>query len=193
MVVTLAPANSSTGCWQARTGQLSTSTVQDPHAPSPQPGLAPVRPSLPRSTDSSDVVAGTERGVPFTISVTRGGAPTGWTGPCCRLCARPSPVLDMTTSCRVQIGGASTRSCSRADPLRFRSSQMHNRTGRICRAGAGGVGCSDQLADRSDAPGIASLVVPPPHHLAQTVEWLPHRGPPRRAGGWYRDGRDGGY
>jgi len=44
--------------------QSSTRTVQDPHAPSPQPGLAPVRPNSPRSADSSDMVAGTECSVP---------------------------------------------------------------------------------------------------------------------------------
>ena len=38
---------------QARTGLPATRTVQAPQAPMPQPYLAPVRPSSPRSTDSS--------------------------------------------------------------------------------------------------------------------------------------------
>jgi hypothetical protein len=46
------------------------STVHDPHAPSPQPGFAPVRASSLRSAVSSGIVAGKDRATPLTSNVT---------------------------------------------------------------------------------------------------------------------------
>ena len=48
-VVTARPSTSPTGVWHDSTGSPSTSTVQAPHSPSPQPGLVPVSPRAPRS------------------------------------------------------------------------------------------------------------------------------------------------
>src|SRR5690348_11760730 len=53
-VVTARPIAAVAGVTQARTGSPSRSTVQAPHTPSPQPGLAPVRPSSSRRNQSSD-------------------------------------------------------------------------------------------------------------------------------------------
>ena len=74
------PARVATGCWHARTGLPSTSTVQEPHTPSPQPGLAPVRPSSPAAPTAASVDR-TDRGVPLTIRVTNGGGSIRCSGP----------------------------------------------------------------------------------------------------------------
>src|SRR5947208_16853227 len=52
MVVMDFAAAALTGIWHERRGAPPISTVQAPHAPSPQPYLAPVRPSSSRSTIS---------------------------------------------------------------------------------------------------------------------------------------------
>src|SRR5450432_485566 len=75
MVVIGRPATDPAGCWQARTGSPSTSTVQAPHAPSPQPGLAPVSPRSSRSAQSSDADDDTGRGDPLTTRLSCGSEP----------------------------------------------------------------------------------------------------------------------
>jgi len=66
MVVTLAPANSSTGCWRRAQAVVDKHGGRTARGPPRSPAWHPSG-QLPRSTDSSDVVAGTERGVPLTI------------------------------------------------------------------------------------------------------------------------------
>jgi len=55
MVVTLRPFTSAMVTWQLRTGAPSSSTVQEPHEPIPQPNLVPVSPSPSRSAQSRGV------------------------------------------------------------------------------------------------------------------------------------------
>jgi hypothetical protein len=49
--------------------------VHDPHAPSPQPGFAPVKPNSPRNADSNDDVADKDRELPLTSNVTSRASP----------------------------------------------------------------------------------------------------------------------
>ena len=72
MVSMRRPAISDTRAVHERTGWPSTSTVHAPHCPSPHPYLAPVRPSVSRSSQSSfeSGWTSTVRGAPFTVSVT---------------------------------------------------------------------------------------------------------------------------
>ena len=58
IVVTVRPATDPAVRWQDLTGSPSTKTVHAPHAPSPQPSFAPVRPSRSRSAGSNGTEAG---------------------------------------------------------------------------------------------------------------------------------------
>ena len=58
IVVTARPATDPAVIWQDLTGSPSISTVHAPQAPSPQPGLAPVRPRRSRTAASSGIEPG---------------------------------------------------------------------------------------------------------------------------------------
>ena len=81
-MVVIAPSTEEPVSWQDRAGWPSTSTVQAPQAPSPQPGLAPVRPSWSRSAASKGTDAGTVTTVPLTerlaVALTTGSSTTGY-------------------------------------------------------------------------------------------------------------------
>jgi hypothetical protein len=75
MVVIDRPTTSPTGVRQARTAIPSTSSLQAPQTPSPQPYLVPVSPHSSRTTSSRDRDGSsrTDRSMPLTRSVAVGG------------------------------------------------------------------------------------------------------------------------
>ena len=77
MVSTRLPATSPMGVEQDRTAWSSTSTVQAPHSPSPQPNLAPVSPRSLRKTHSSMRSSSTEMRVALPLRVKEMGRSMG--------------------------------------------------------------------------------------------------------------------
>jgi hypothetical protein len=77
MVRTLRPSQAATGVMQAKMGWSSSSTVQAPHCPMPQPNLAPFSSSWLRSAYSSGVDGSmsTAWRTPLTIRVLIVGFP----------------------------------------------------------------------------------------------------------------------
>ena len=69
-IVVILPFASEIGIWQERMARPSISTVHAPHAPIPQPYLAPFRSSVSRSTQSNGVspAASTVRGFRLILS-----------------------------------------------------------------------------------------------------------------------------